>query len=115
MFTEAPAAPVLEDRATEALQGGVVRTVVLTAAGLFFTGMGLYALAAPARLVRPFGIAVGTTPGRSEVRAVYGGFGLAVVSRLPPHCSGRRRRPATWGGAWYSRSRSHWPGWRRAG
>nr|WP_174552611.1 DUF4345 family protein [Nocardia speluncae] len=59
-----------------------MRTVVLTAVGLFFTGMGLYALAAPARLVRPFGIAVGTAAGRSEVRAVYGGFGLAVAAAL---------------------------------
>lgn len=59
-----------------------MRTVVLTAAGLFFTGMGLYALAAPARLVRPFGITAGTVPGRSEVRAVYGGFGLAVAAAL---------------------------------
>nr|WP_197039710.1 DUF4345 family protein [Nocardia carnea] len=59
-----------------------MRTVVLTAAGIFFTGMGLYALAAPARLVRPFGITAGTAPGRSEVRAVYGGFGLAVAAVL---------------------------------
>ncbi|WP_280421087.1 DUF4345 domain-containing protein [Nocardia carnea] len=59
-----------------------MRTVVLTAAALFFTGMGLYALTAPARLVRPFGIAVTTSSGRSEVRAVYGGFGLAVAAAL---------------------------------
>ncbi len=78
MFPEARTPPVLDDRAMEAL----VRTVVLTAAGLFFTGMGLYALAAPARLVRPFGIGVGTASGRSEVRAVYGGFGLAVAGAL---------------------------------
>ncbi|WP_280397084.1 DUF4345 family protein [Nocardia carnea] len=59
-----------------------MRQVVLVAAGLFFTGMGLYALAAPGRLVRPFGITVGTASGRSEVRAVYGGFGLAVAGAL---------------------------------
>lgn len=59
-----------------------MRSVVSAAVGLFFAGMGVYALAAPARLVRPFGIAVGTAPGRSEVRAVYGGFGLAVAGAL---------------------------------
>ncbi|MGI5221066.1 DUF4345 family protein [Nocardia sp. CA-290969] len=59
-----------------------MRSLVLAAAGLFFTGMGLYALAAPARLVRPFGITAGTVAGRSEVRAVYGGFGLAVAGAL---------------------------------
>lgn len=59
-----------------------MRSVVFAATGLFFAGMGLYALAAPARLVRPFGITAGTTSGRSEVRAVYGGFGLAVAGAL---------------------------------
>lgn len=59
-----------------------MRTVVLIATGLFFIGMGLYALAAPARLVQPFGITAGTPSGRSEVRAVYGGFGLAVAAAL---------------------------------
>ncbi|MFI5715676.1 DUF4345 family protein [Nocardia sp. NPDC051750] len=59
-----------------------MRPVVLIAAGILFAGMGVYALTAPARLTRPFGIAVTTAAGRSEVRAVYGGFGLAVSGVL---------------------------------
>ena len=55
---------------------------VIVVAGLFFAGMGILALAAPARLVAPFGIAVAEPAARSEVRAVYGGFGLAVAAVL---------------------------------
>ncbi|MDX6698487.1 MAG: hypothetical protein QOE65_1884 [Solirubrobacteraceae bacterium] len=47
-----------------------------------FAAMGLLALAAPARVLEPFGVAVGTADGRNEVRAVYGGFGLAVAGLL---------------------------------
>ncbi|MBO0677550.1 DUF4345 family protein [Mycolicibacterium sp. S2-37] len=49
---------------------------------VFFLGMGCYALAAPAALVRPFGITLETATSRSEVRAVYGGFGLAIAGVL---------------------------------
>ena len=49
---------------------------------VFFLGMGVYALAAPAALVRPFGITLGESASRSEVRAVYSGFGLAVAAVL---------------------------------
>ncbi|GAB2769663.1 hypothetical protein GCM10027199_51010 [Amycolatopsis magusensis] len=48
----------------------------------FFLAMGAYALAAPAALVRPFRITADTPESRSEVRAVYGGFGLAVAAVL---------------------------------
>ena len=48
--------------------------------GLFFLGMGIYALAAPAALVRPFGITLAEPTARSEVRAVYGGVGLAIAA-----------------------------------
>ena len=41
-----------------------------------------YALAAPAALVRPFGIALAESASRSEVGAVYGGFGLAIAGVL---------------------------------
>ena len=44
--------------------------------------MGVYALAAPATLVRPFGIALGVADVASEIRAVYGGFGLAIAAVL---------------------------------
>jgi hypothetical protein len=44
--------------------------------------MGLAALVKPAVIWAPFGVAP-TTPGsRSEVRAVYGGFGLALAALL---------------------------------
>ena len=45
---------------------------------LFFLAMGVVALATPARILRTFGVEVGTPEGRTEVRAVYGGFGVAV-------------------------------------
>ncbi|PRX51159.1 uncharacterized protein DUF4345 [Prauserella shujinwangii] len=57
-------------------------TLVILAVGVFFLGMGLYALIAPAALVRPFHLGAGTPEGRSEVRAVYGGFGVAVAAVL---------------------------------
>jgi hypothetical protein len=41
-----------------------------------------YALAAPAALVRPFRIALAESASRSEVGAVYGGFGLAIAGVL---------------------------------
>lgn len=49
---------------------------------VFFAGMGLYALAAPAAMLRPFGVTLGNATARSEVRAVYGGFGLAIAAAL---------------------------------
>lgn len=45
---------------------------------VFFLAMGLVALAAPARILATFGVVVDTLEGRAEVRAVYGGFGVAV-------------------------------------
>jgi hypothetical protein len=57
-------------------------TAVIVVIGVFFLGMGSYALAAPAALVRPFGITLGQSTSRSEVRAVYGGFGLAMAGVL---------------------------------
>ena len=49
---------------------------------VFFAGMGLYALAAPAAMLRPFGVTLDNATARSEVRAVYGGFGLAIAAVL---------------------------------
>jgi len=59
-----------------------VAIAVIAVVGVFFAGMGVYALAAPATLVRPFGITLGESASRSEVRAVYGGFGLAIAGVL---------------------------------
>ena len=47
-----------------------------------FAGMGVYALAAPAGVLAIFGVSVESPDGRSEVRAVYGGFGIAVAALL---------------------------------
>jgi hypothetical protein len=59
-----------------------VAVTVIGVIAVFFLGMGIYALAAPAALVRPFGITLGEAASRSEVRAVYGGFGLAITGVL---------------------------------
>jgi hypothetical protein len=60
----------------------MVGTVVIGVMAVFFLGMGVYALVAPAALVRPFGTTLGESASRSEVRAVYGGFGLAIAGVL---------------------------------
>jgi uncharacterized protein DUF4345 len=54
--------------------------VLVIAAG--FAAMGLGALARPRDVLAQFGVAVDTSEGRNEVRAVYGGFGLAVAALL---------------------------------
>lgn len=48
----------------------------------FFVGMGLLALVSPESITRIFGIPTLTIAGRNEIRAVYGGFGLAVAAML---------------------------------
>lgn len=55
---------------------------VIAVIAVLFGGMGVYALAAPAALIRPFGVTLGSAVSRSEVRAVYGGFGLAIAAVL---------------------------------
>jgi hypothetical protein len=55
----------------------VAAAVVVGVAG-FFLAMGLYALAVPGRVLAVFGVEVATVDGRNEVRAVYGGFGVAM-------------------------------------
>jgi hypothetical protein len=59
-----------------------VAVVVIGVGAVFFLGMGVYALAAPAALVRPFGTTLEGAAARAEVRAVYGGFGLAIAGVL---------------------------------
>ena len=51
---------------------------MVTFVALFFVGMGIVALAAPDRIPAIFGTTGLTAEGRNEVRAVYGGFGVAV-------------------------------------
>ncbi|MFX0580718.1 DUF4345 domain-containing protein [Nocardia nepalensis] len=57
-------------------------TAVNIVIGLFFLAMGGYALAAPAPLIRPFGMRLEHAAARYEIRAVYGGFGLAMAAML---------------------------------
>lgn len=48
----------------------------------FFASMGLVGLLRPRRVVEIFGGRADTAQSRSEVRAVYGGFGLVVALML---------------------------------
>lgn len=56
--------------------------VILGAVAVAFALMGIGALVRPTVVTRQFGIPELTPEGRSEVRAVYGGFGLAVAAML---------------------------------
>jgi uncharacterized protein DUF4345 len=60
----------------------VLADALVLACALLFLAMGLYALAQPAAVVARFGIRVESAAGRNEVRAVYGGFGIAVAAML---------------------------------
>jgi len=57
-------------------------TVLTKLVAVFFAGMGLLALALPEQISGTFGTASLTPEGRNEVRAVYGGFGLAIAAIL---------------------------------
>ncbi|HUS23203.1 MAG TPA: DUF4345 family protein [Aeromicrobium sp.] len=49
---------------------------------IFFAAMGFAALVKPALIWAPFGVVPSTPGSRNEVRAVYGGFGIAVAVLL---------------------------------
>jgi hypothetical protein len=57
-------------------------SLIIASIAVFFFAMGVYALAAPAALASPFHLTVATPEARSEVRAVYGGFGIAMAGVL---------------------------------
>ena len=63
-------------------------------AALFFSALGIAAMARPHRLLSGFGIDVRGADGANEIRAVYGGFPLGVAGLLlisqfePDHSSG---------------------------
>lgn len=67
-------------------------TILIVLTAIFFLGMGVFALARPAALVRPFGITLPIPESRAEVRAVYGGFGLALAGMLALAASGHPAR-----------------------
>jgi hypothetical protein len=52
--------------------------VGVIAVAVFFLVMGIVALWRPALVLGLFGTAVTTSEGRNEVRAVYGGYGVAM-------------------------------------
>lgn len=57
-------------------------TILVTLVAIFFVGMGILALASPERITVTFGTPTLTPAGRNEVRAVYGGFGLAMAAMI---------------------------------
>ena len=56
--------------------------VIIVLAALGMAGMGLYALVTPAAIPAIFGGTAPSADSRNEVRAVYGGFGVAVAALL---------------------------------
>lgn len=54
--------------------------IILVAA--VFAAIGVYGIFAPKKMFAHFGVALDTTDGRNEVRAVYGGMCLAVAILL---------------------------------
>lgn len=57
-------------------------TALVALVAAFFLGMGLVALCDPQRVTALFGTDELTIDGRNEVRAVYGGFGIAMAASL---------------------------------
>ena len=57
-------------------------SVLVAIVAIFFAGMGAATLVRPALAWAPFGVAPTTPAARNEVRAVYGGFGIAVAILL---------------------------------
>ncbi|WP_328410347.1 DUF4345 family protein [Nocardia sp. NBC_00403] len=56
--------------------------VLIAVVALFFAGMGIYGLLRPSQLVDPLGLLADRPDARAEVRAVYGGFGIAIAAVL---------------------------------
>ena len=59
-----------------------MRAILIAAASLFYLTLGLTALVRPETLLSGFGIRIQGRDGSNEVRAVYGGFPLAVAGLL---------------------------------
>jgi len=57
-------------------------SVLVAVVAIFFAGMGAAALVRPAFIWAPFGVTPTTPAARNEVRAVYGGFGVAIAILL---------------------------------
>lgn len=59
-----------------------VASLTIAVVGVFFLAMGTYALLNPGALVAPFRLTAQSAESRSEIRAVYGGFGIAMAAVL---------------------------------
>ncbi|MER6975120.1 DUF4345 domain-containing protein [Nocardioides sp. NPDC000445] len=59
-----------------------VASLTIAVVGIFFLAMGTYALITPSTLAAPFHLSAKTPESRSEIRAVYGGFGIAMATVL---------------------------------
>jgi hypothetical protein len=57
-------------------------SILVAVVAIFFAGMGAAALVRPAIVWAPFDVAPTTPASRNEVRAVYGGFGIALAILL---------------------------------
>ncbi len=57
-------------------------SIVVVVVAVGFAVMGLAALVRPALMWAPFGVVPSTPESRNEVRAVYGGFGVALAVLL---------------------------------
>jgi len=57
-------------------------SLIVAVVAVGFAAMGLAALVKPALMWAPFGVVPSTPESRNEVRAVYGGFGVAVAVLL---------------------------------
>ncbi|MFD6161480.1 DUF4345 family protein [Nocardia sp. NPDC060256] len=57
----------------------IVSIVLIALVALFFAAMGVYGLLRPSQLVDPLGLLADRADARAEVRAVYGGFGVAIA------------------------------------
>ena len=56
--------------------------IAVAGIALLFAAMGLVALLRPAQIGHFFDVRFDSVDGRNEVRAVYGGFGLAIAAVL---------------------------------
>jgi dolichol kinase len=57
-------------------------TICVVAAALFYGAIGVSAIMRPKHLLRGFSIEAAVSESRNEIRAVYGGFPLAVAGLL---------------------------------
>jgi hypothetical protein len=66
------------------IQETIVTTPIIVIVGVLFFGMGCVALATPAFVPKQFGMSFDGAGdnGRAEIRAVYGGFGIAMAAVL---------------------------------